>query len=190
MNLVPKHRTPALRNARSEKKKCQNTFLTILQVPTSSFPRLIPRVSPLSPPFIDPLSYIPSLHHRLLSHPSRLRNVNSLANHQTSMQNEQSHNRMELERGPLEHCTERQIVVDPTLGDPIGHQGVQTQSGGDRRALKVRRLARRIFGNRGNGHVESCQTGQTAKDEKGQEDVVDWRAQAEAEGYGGWCYAK
>ena len=106
------------------------------------------------------------------------------------MQDEQSHNRVELEPGSLKHGTKRQVFVNPTLGDPIGHQRVQTQSGGDGRALKVGRLARRVLGDRGNGHVESCQTGQTAKDEKGQEDVVDWRAQTEAEGYGGWCYTE
>lgn len=113
---------------------------------------------------------------------SRLGNVNRLARHQTPVNDKQKHNRVKLERGTREPDTAGEVIVDGARGDPVGHEGVEAQRGGDRGALKVLCLARRVLGDVGRGDVEAGEARQAAEDKEGEEDVVERGAQANGEG--------
>jgi len=54
---------------------------------------------------------------------SRLGDVEGLADHEASMGHEDESGRVELEYRALGNDTERNLVVDPALADPVGDQG-------------------------------------------------------------------
>lgn len=60
-----------------------------------------------------------------------------LADHQTSMQDKQEHNGVELENSTLPNKAEGNVLMSPALGHPVGHKGGNRQSCGDRSAFKV-----------------------------------------------------
>lgn len=115
----------------------------------------------------------------------RLRHVQGLAAHQTAVDDEHGDDGMDLERGAGEPQAERDVVEDPALADPVGHEGVDAEGGGDGGALEVAGLAAGVLGDVGGRHVEARQPRQPAQHEDGQQRVVQRRAQAQAEGYAG-----
>lgn len=95
-----------------------------------------------------------------------------LADHQTSVQDEQQDNRVELENGILANDTKGNVLVSPALGNPVSHKGGNRQSCGDRGAFEVLRLSSLVLGQNSHCNVEPSQAGQAAEDEEGQEEVV------------------
>lgn len=116
---------------------------------------------------------------------SELRYADGLARHQTAVQDEQSGGRVKLERRATEPDTPGQVVEDPALTNPVGHEGIEGEGGGDRGALKVSALTRGVLGQSRDGDVETGETSETAEDEEAEEDVVDGRTHAQGEGDGG-----
>lgn len=102
------------------------------------------------------------------------------------MQHEDEHDGVDLEQGAGEPDAARDgIVADPAAVDPVGHQGVEAEGGGDGGALEVLGLARGVLGDDGGGDVEAGEAGEAAQDEEGEAEVVEGRAQANGKGYYG-----
>lgn len=95
-----------------------------------------------------------------------------LADHQTSVQDEEQDNGMELENSTLSKNAKGNVLMSPALGDPVGHKGGNRQGSGDGSAFEVFRLSSLVLGQNCHSNVEPSQAGQAAEDEKGQEDVV------------------
>lgn len=110
--------------------------------------------------------------------------MNRFACHKAAMDHENRHNGVELEHTPREPDTARDGLVDCARVDPVGHEGVQTQRGGDGRALKVGGLTRGVLGDVAavGGDVEAREAGQAAEDEEGEANVVERGAHADGEG--------
>lgn len=87
--------------------------------------------------------------------PSWFRYVDGLTRHQTAVQDEQGGDGVELECGAAEPDAPGQVVEDPALADPVGHEGVEGEGGGDRGALKVSALPRGVLGQGRDGDVEA-----------------------------------
>lgn len=68
---------------------------------------------------------------------SRLGDVQSLADHETSVQDEHASDRVEFKHSTLSHRSERDIVQDPALLDPVGHDGRHSQRRRNRSSLEV-----------------------------------------------------
>lgn len=115
----------------------------------------------------------------------RLRDVDGLARHQAAVEHKQQRNRVQFVGGAGKPGAQRQVVEDPILADPVGHERVEAQARGDGRALKVGRLAGLVLGNDGGRHVEAGETGEAAEDEEGEQNVVDGGADTDREGNGG-----
>jgi hypothetical protein len=110
--------------------------------------------------------------------------MESLADHQASMQHEHGHDRVELEHGAFQPQAHWHLSQRPALGHPESHDRHEDQRHGDRYAFEVLRLPGRILGHHGDGYVEARETGQAAEDEEGKQEVIEGRAQTEAEGGG------
>lgn len=54
---------------------------------------------------------------------SRLRDVESLTDHEASMGHKDQSGRVELEYRTFSNDTEGNLIVDPTLADPVGNDG-------------------------------------------------------------------
>lgn len=108
-----------------------------------------------------------------------------LARHQTATEHEQSRDRMKFEHAALGPRTQRQVLQDPALADPVGHKGGDAERRGDRRAFEILALAAGVLGHVGHGDVEARQARKAAEHEEGEEDVIDGSAQAERKGGGG-----
>jgi len=108
-----------------------------------------------------------------------------LARHQAAVNHKEGDDGMNLKHGVGKHDSAGDRIVGPAARHPPGHQSVQGERGGDGRALKVGGLARGVFGYRGRGHVESCEAGQAAEDEKGETQVVEGGTDADCEGGSG-----
>lgn len=110
--------------------------------------------------------------------------MNGLASHQAPVEHKDENDRVELERGTLEHGTPGKRVVDPALRHPVRHERVQPQRRRDRRALEVGRLAVGVLGDdvgvRGN--VEAREARQAAQDKEAEAEVVERGADANGEG--------
>lgn len=108
-----------------------------------------------------------------------------LAAHQAPMNHKQCNNRMHFQSGALEPHSQRHLVEDPALGDPVGHEGVEAEGGGDGGALEVAGLARGVLGDVAarRRHVEARQPREPAQHEGGQQHVVRRRPHPEAEGH-------
>ena len=65
------------------------------------------------------------------------------------------------------------------------HARHDQQRGGYGRALEVLGLAGRVLGQRRHGNVEAREARQAAEDEEGEEQRVEWGAEAEGEGGAG-----
>lgn len=111
--------------------------------------------------------------------------MDGLAGHEAAVQHEDDDDGVEGEGGVGEPEASRDGVVDPALGDPVGHDGVKPQAGGDRGALEVVRFARGVLGDRRRRHVEARQPCEAAQHEEGQAHVVQRRAHADREGHHG-----
>lgn len=107
-----------------------------------------------------------------------------LANHEAAVQNKHQSDRVEFEDSALSDETERNVVMSPALGYPVGHETGNAQSGRDRCALKVLRLAALILRENSNCDVEASQAGQTAENEESQENMVERGANTERKGSG------
>lgn len=104
-----------------------------------------------------------------------------LAGHQAAVDEEHQHDGVELQSRTGEPETTRDLVEHPTLLDPVGHQGINAQRGGDRGSLKVARLSGGIVGDVGRRDVEARQPREAAQHENSQEYVIDGSAQTETE---------
>lgn len=67
---------------------------------------------------------------------------------------------MKLEQRALHQRAKRNILQDPAIEKPVGHESIQEERRGDRRTLKVFALASGVLGEHGNGNVETSQSGQ------------------------------
>lgn len=109
-----------------------------------------------------------------------------LADHQTSVQDEEKNNGVELEDSTLASDAKGNVLMCPALGHPVGHKGGNRQSCGDRGAFEVFRLSSLILRQNSDCNVEPSQAGQTTEDEEGQEDVIKRCANTKGEcGRGG-----
>ena len=107
--------------------------------------------------------------------------MNSLANHQASMQHKHRDHGMELKRRAFEPQAERHLRERPALVHPVCHNLHHDKRHGDRRALEVLRFAGCVLGHHGDGHVEAREAGEAAEHEEREQDVIDGRAETEAE---------
>jgi hypothetical protein len=108
-----------------------------------------------------------------------------LADHQTSVQDEQKDNGVELENGTLGNDTKGNVLMSPALGHPVSHKRRNRQSCGDRGAFEVLRLSSLVLGQNSHCNVETSQAGKAAEDEEGQEEVVKRGANTNGECGGG-----
>lgn len=115
----------------------------------------------------------------------RLGNSNGLASHETAVDHEQKNGGVKLKGRTLEPDTEGKVIMNPTLREPVGHDGVHTERSGDRRSLKKLALAGRIFGEDGDGHIETGEASETAKHKEGKTNGIGKRAETESEGHHG-----
>ena len=106
------------------------------------------------------------------------------------MHDKDEHSSVELERRALGHDAERDVLEDPAVVQPVGHEAVERERGRDGRALEVLALARGVLGQRRDGHVEAREAREPAEDEEGQPDRVGKGAEAEREGDHGGCHAE
>lgn len=106
------------------------------------------------------------------SHKSRLGDVEGLADHEASVGHEDESGGVELEYRTFGNDTERNLIVDPALADPVGDQGDDAQGGGSRETFKVFGLAVGILGYTVGGNVEASKTEKTAEGEGGEKEVV------------------
>ena len=121
---------------------------------------------------------------------SRLRHMDSLADHQAPVQNKHAHNRVKRKRGSLEPHTEGKFLHRPPLVHPVRHDLHHAQTHRNRGALEVLALARLILRHHSNSNVEARQPSQAAEDEEGEEEVVDGGTQTQGEGGGGGAHAE
>lgn len=111
----------------------------------------------------------------------RLRDVESLTDHKTSMSHKDQSSRVEFEYRALGKHAERKLIVDPALADPEGDQGDNAQGGRGGETFKVLCFAVGIFGHAVGGDVEASETEETAKGEGGEEEVVERGAHADCD---------
>jgi hypothetical protein len=103
---------------------------------------------------------------------SRLRDVESLADHETSMGHKDQSGGVELKYRAFSNDAEGNLIVDPTLADPVGNDGDDTQRGRCWETLKVLGLAIGIFGYAVGGDVETSKTEETTEGEGSEKEVV------------------
>lgn len=115
----------------------------------------------------------------------RLRHMQTLAAHETAVDDEQERDGVDLEGGSGEPEAAGDVGEDAVLRDPPGHEGVEAQGRGDGRALEVARLAGGVLGDVGGRDVEASEAREAAEHEEHETCVVESRAQADAEGYAG-----
>ena len=82
--------------------------------------------------------------------------MQGLAAHETSVDEKDEDDGVELERGALEGEATGQVVENPAAADPPGHDAVNGQGRGDRRAFEVAGFAGGVLGDGGRRrrHVE------------------------------------
>lgn len=98
-----------------------------------------------------------------------LGNLDTLADHQTSVKYEHGYNRVELKCRALEPKAHGNLFQRPALVHPVRHDLDDAQRHGNGGALKVLALACRILWHHSNRDIESRQTCKTAEHEKAQE---------------------
>ena len=99
------------------------------------------------------------------------------------MQNKHNRSRMELKRRACVPRSERNVLQRPAIPHPVCHHCVFHENGGRNwRALEVFALARCVLGECSDGDIEACETRETAEDEEGEENVVEWCTQAQCKG--------
>ena len=106
------------------------------------------------------------------------------------MQHKHSDNRMKLRDAALQPQAQWNLFKHPSLVHPVCHYLHEDQGHGDRGSLEVLGFARRVFGQHGDCDVEAREAGEAAEDEEGEEEVVERRAETEAEGGGSGGYAE
>lgn len=97
------------------------------------------------------------------------------------MDDEDCDNGVDFKGGALEPHTQRDLVQNPALRDPVCHHCVKTQRSRDWGSLEVVGLSRGIVRDVGNRHVETGKASQAAQHEEGQEDMVQRCTHAEGE---------
>ena len=97
---------------------------------------------------------------------------------------------MKLKQRALHQRAKRDILQDPAIEQPVGHDSIQEERRGDRRAFKVFALAGSVLGQHGNGNVEASQSRQAAQDEKSEADGVEGGTHAHCKGDHGGGDAK
>lgn len=98
------------------------------------------------------------------------------------MHHKQEHGRVELEGRALEPDAKGDLVEDPAVVQPVGHDAVEDERGGDRGAFKVFALAGGVLGQDGDGDVEAGESGEAAEDEKCEADGISDGSEANGEG--------
>lgn len=88
------------------------------------------------------------------------------------MGNEDESGGVELKYRTFGNDTERNLVVDPALADPVGDQGDNAQRGGSWETFEVFGLAVGILGYAVGGDIEASKTEKTAESEGGEKEVV------------------
>lgn len=116
--------------------------------------------------------------------------MDSLADHQASVQHKHEHDRVEFQNGSLQPQAQGNLCQRPSLVHPECHGLHKNQGHGNRCALKVLRLASCVFGNHGDGDIEARKTSETAENEEGEQEVVDGCAETETECGGCGTYTK
>lgn len=104
-----------------------------------------------------------------------------LTAHKATVDEEDEDDGVELESGTLEQQPPGDLIEDPAAAHPPGHDGVDSQGGGDGRALEVAGLSGRILGDRRRRHVEPRQPREPAQHEHRQQHRVERRAQPDRE---------
>lgn len=91
---------------------------------------------------------------------------------------------MELPRQSLTPNTSRktQSTIEPTLTNPVGHDGDDAEGGRDGETLEVVDLAGRVGWDEGAGCVEAGETGEAGGDEEGEDEGVEGGSETEGEG--------
>ena len=74
------------------------------------------------------------------------------------------------------------VVKNPALRNPICHRENKCEGGRDRGSFEVLRLAGCVFGQNGHCDVEAREAGETAKDEEGQQKMINRRPYTHREG--------
>lgn len=98
------------------------------------------------------------------------------------MKHEHQDDGVEFQHRTSSPDTERQVLEDPAVVQPVCHDAIGEKRGGDRCALEVLALASCILGQHGDGDIESCKAGEAAEDEDGEEEGVERGAEADGEG--------
>lgn len=98
------------------------------------------------------------------------------------MDHEQEDGRVKLESRALEPDTEGEVVVDPALREPVGHDGIHTERSGDGCSLKVLALASLILGQDGDSDVEASKASEAAQNEEGETSGIGEGAEAKSKG--------
>lgn len=99
--------------------------------------------------------------------------VNSLADHQTSMQHKQGHNRVKFEHGSLHPKTHRYLSQCPALVYPVSHYLHIDERHGNWGSFEVLGLAGLVLGYHCDGDIEASKTCEAAEHEKREKDVVE-----------------
>lgn len=107
--------------------------------------------------------------------------MDAFAGHKASVHHKDKSNRVELQGGAREPCSQRKVLKNPPLGDEVSHNGIETKASGNRGSLKVFAFASSILGKSRDRNVEAGEASETAQNEEGQAHVVDGGTQAEGE---------
>jgi hypothetical protein len=95
----------------------------------------------------------------------RLGDVELLADHEASMSHKDQSSRVELEYRALGNDTEGNLTVDPTLANPVGDQGDNTEGCRCGKTFEVFGLAIGILGYTVGADVETSKTEKSAEGE-------------------------
>lgn len=112
----------------------------------------------------------------------RLGYADGLAGHEAAVDHEQNHGRMELESRTLEPDTKGKIVMNPTLREPIGHDGVHAERSGNGSSFEILALASGVLWKNRNGNIEAGEAGEATQNEEGKTNSVGQRTKTKGEG--------
>ena len=109
--------------------------------------------------------------------------MNGPTNHSTTTEDKEEDDGMKFPEGatPPNTTGKAETTIIPTSRSPIGHASGDGHGGRDGRSLEIHRFAHDVLGDGGDRHVESSETGETAEDEEGEKETVEWSSNTEAE---------
>lgn len=98
------------------------------------------------------------------------------------MNDEQEHDGVELEQCTSEDGAKGDAIQDPTLLQPVSHEGIQTQRRRNGSALEELALARGVLGQNSDSNVETSKSGQSTQNKKGETKFISRSSKANGEG--------